>query len=444
MTCPADLQGLPEIDLSGTSAAGSSGRRSARVDESAIDTDDLEGNYEIRFTNAYFAQPYGWARGDHSDAARRCANDPECEGFTLIPRYGIYFFAKSQERGGDWPTEWFGSGAVALALVGKRVEVVETTVRECYPAVTEAHAGGDQLNILAYSIDLAANAPADNGSDETGTWEILSGEGGRLADASAPDSRFTVASGENYRLRWTLTNLCGSSYDDVVLNVCDALPTIPNAGQDMQNNVPTATLSANSPTRGVGEWSVVEGGQDITFSDINDPNATVEAEDGYYKLRWRIATDCTQYSDEMWLLQSVSLWCYTTESGREYCHTSLDAIGGQPPRTFLTIPQAESYCNDLEYMGYTDWQIPPVEWMGETISGRDKTIAAMVYADNMPREKSGQYIVYNGIFSNQMRSYTRFWTRGHGGAREATLRFNEHLTSKSSRAWSALCWRQRN
>ena len=84
----------------------------------------------------------------------------------------------------------------------------------CTPNPTTANAGADQLNVAGTSTTLAANTPTNG----TGTWSIISGTGGTVTTPGSPTSGFTGTAGTSYTLRWTITNACGSSFDDVVIS----------------------------------------------------------------------------------------------------------------------------------------------------------------------------------------------------------------------------------
>jgi len=84
----------------------------------------------------------------------------------------------------------------------------------CTPNPTTANAGADQLNVAGTSTTLAANTPING----TGTWSIISGTGGTVTTPGIPTSGFTGTAGTSYTLRWTITNACGSSFDDVVIS----------------------------------------------------------------------------------------------------------------------------------------------------------------------------------------------------------------------------------
>lgn len=80
-------------------------------------------------------------------------------------------------------------------------------------AATTAAAGPDQ-NVCGGTGTLAGNVP----SSGTGAWSIVSGSV-TLSDNSSATSSFSgLGSGQTATLRWTITNGCGSNFDDVVIS----------------------------------------------------------------------------------------------------------------------------------------------------------------------------------------------------------------------------------
>ncbi len=81
------------------------------------------------------------------------------------------------------------------------------------------NAGANQSLCLGASTTMAANVPAVG----TGAWTIVSGPNvllSQLASTTSATSAFTPAGGlGSYVLRWTVSNACGSLFDDVVINV---------------------------------------------------------------------------------------------------------------------------------------------------------------------------------------------------------------------------------
>jgi gliding motility-associated-like protein len=158
---------------------------------------------------------------------------------------------------------------------------------------TVADAGGDQ-QICGNATTLAANTPAVG----TGQWSVVSGDGGSFADALSPSSGFTGVPGTTYILRWTITNACGSSEDDVQI-AFDQTPTRASAGPD-QTVCGPATLAGNTPGVGTGMWTIVNGAGGI-LADPTNPSTTFSGVGGTtYTLRWTISNGvCAASSDDV-------------------------------------------------------------------------------------------------------------------------------------------------
>ena len=120
---------------------------------------------------------------------------------------------------------------------------------------TIASAGNDQLDAVGTSTTLAGNIPAVG----TGTWTIISGEGGSFgANASTtssnPTTTFNGAIGETYTLRWTISNGSCAASSDLVQIKFNQIPTstsILNASATYGD--PVVILSSSvSPNPGSG------------------------------------------------------------------------------------------------------------------------------------------------------------------------------------------------
>ncbi|MEZ4978188.1 MAG: hypothetical protein R2772_02725 [Chitinophagales bacterium] len=125
-----------------------------------------------------------------------------------------------------------------------------STTQLCNPGVAQANAGADQSLLQNTTYQLAANIPAPG---TTGQWTKVSGGAGSFSNANSYNSTFTGVLGQTYILRWTLTNSCGSSYDDVSLNFTTfQLPSCNCQGQTLY-----AFPSANSTSINWGSQVLV-------------------------------------------------------------------------------------------------------------------------------------------------------------------------------------------
>ncbi|MBK7939681.1 MAG: hypothetical protein IPJ82_22495 [Lewinellaceae bacterium] len=168
--------------------------------------------------------------------------------------------------------------------------------------VTTAVAGPDQTGAATCgltTVTLAANTPISG----TGSWSIVTGNGGTFGNATSPTSTFTGNVGGTYILRWTIVNSICSSTDDVTIKF-NRNPTTANAGAD-QTGASTCgqtqvTLAANLPTVGTGAWSIVSG-TGGSFANTSSPSSTFAGTAGTtYTLRWTISNSpCTASTDDV-------------------------------------------------------------------------------------------------------------------------------------------------
>jgi len=157
---------------------------------------------------------------------------------------------------------------------------------------TIASAGPDQNNVCSPDT-LAANTPVYG----TGMWSIISGAGGNITTPSNPVSPFNGAPGITYTLRWTISNVCDSSYDDVIISF-EPPPTNANAGTDQLNISGTSTqLTGNTPIYGIGNWSVNSGTGGLITSPTNPISSFSGTAGNTYKLSWKISTSCGSSTD---------------------------------------------------------------------------------------------------------------------------------------------------
>src|SRR5690606_3001000 len=158
---------------------------------------------------------------------------------------------------------------------------------------TVATAGTDQ-QVCGTTVALAANTPLVG----TGQWSVLSGAGGSFVDAASPSSDFSGTQGVTYVLRWTITNACGSTEDDVEI-VLDQVPTVADAGAD-QTVCGPATLAGNVPAVGTGLWTIVSGVGGILADPTNPATVFSGVGGSTYTLAWTISNgSCTASADQV-------------------------------------------------------------------------------------------------------------------------------------------------
>ena len=158
-----------------------------------------------------------------------------------------------------------------------------------------ANAGVDK-QVCGGATTLEGSTPAVG----NGSWSIFDNPDGlgSIETPSNPTTAFTGTPGETYILRWTVSNgPCMNNSDDVVIKF-DKLPTASNAGPDQEICGTSATLAANIPGVGIGQWAI-ENGVGGSFDDVNIENATFSGNAGAtYVLKWTITNGvCLPESD---------------------------------------------------------------------------------------------------------------------------------------------------
>ena len=171
-----------------------------------------------------------------------------------------------------------------------RCSISTDTVRLIFnQETTQANAGSD-ITANTDSIPLSANAPKQN---ETGSWSVVSGDGGQFVNASEHNTVFIGQICSSYTLRWTLEACNGQTSDDVVVDLGEPSIT-PDAGPDQSftDTTTSCQLDASALLEGQeGEWSVYNGNGG-SFSDATSPTSIFHgAPCETYHLRWGI-TDC--------------------------------------------------------------------------------------------------------------------------------------------------------
>ena len=159
---------------------------------------------------------------------------------------------------------------------------------------TTAAAGTDQTVCTSVgTITMAANTPAVG----TGAWSQVSGpSAASIVTASSPT---TVINGlttvGTFVFRWTISNgACTASTSDMNV-VVSGVPTTANAGpaQTICANPGSATMAANTPSVGAGNWTQLSGPLTATITTASSPSTTITGMTtaGSYVFRWTISNN---------------------------------------------------------------------------------------------------------------------------------------------------------
>lgn len=178
-----------------------------------------------------------------------------------------------------------------------------------------SNAGIDQRLCLDNSR-LAGNSPIIG----TGHWTVIGGSG-IVTNTDLYNSTVTnLGSGSN-TFRWTITNGTCASYDEVI--VSNDQPTQAEAGVDQIICADSVNLYQNTPTIGVGEWSVVQG------SAFFSGNKAFNLARGENLLKWTIINNGCSDSDTVMITSNKPTTSFTGED-RSICVDSIYLPGNAP------------------------------------------------------------------------------------------------------------------
>lgn len=159
-------------------------------------------------------------------------------------------------------------------------------------APTTANAGPNQTICTSVgTVTMAGNTP----SVGSGTWSQVSGP--VSASIVAPSSPTTLVNGlttaGSYVFRWSIANgVCPASTSTMTVT-SNGVPTTANAGppQSVCANPGSATMAANTPSIGAGNWTQVSGPVTATIVTPGSPSTAINGMTtaGAYIFRWTIS-----------------------------------------------------------------------------------------------------------------------------------------------------------
>ncbi len=178
-----------------------------------------------------------------------------------------------------------------------------------------ANAGIDQRLCVDNAI-VGANQPLIG----TGGWTVIGGSG-TMTDASKYNSTVTNLGPGSNTFRWTITSGACQSYDEVIIT--NDQPTFAEAGSDQIICADSVSLFPNTPTTGIGEWSVIKGS--AFFSGNKAYNLAMGDND----LRWLIVNNGCNNADTVRITSNKPTTSYTGED-KSVCVDSIFLPGNTP------------------------------------------------------------------------------------------------------------------
>jgi len=269
---------------------------------------------EVKVTN------YTPTLTDAGPAQTLCNNYTTLQG--TIPNYGT----------GEWSVV-SGSGTFVnpsrfdteVTNIGKGQNIFRWTIYEYKTTFDDviiinnspstANAGIDQI-LCSEIATLAGNNPAVG----TGEWTVIGGSG-EIANTSLFNSSVkNLGAGAN-TFKWTITNNGCSSDDEVVIR--NNQPTLADAGVDQVICADSVKLYPNTPSVGVGEWSIVQGA--AYFKN----NMVYNLARGKNYLKWTINNEGCFDSDTVIITNNMPTTSFTGED-KNICVDSIFLPGNTP------------------------------------------------------------------------------------------------------------------
>jgi hypothetical protein len=180
---------------------------------------------------------------------------------------------------------------------------------------SSANAGIDQRLCTDNAI-VGANQPVIG----TGAWSVIGGSGTITDPAKYNSTVINLGPGSN-TFRWTITSGACQSYDEVIIT--NDQPTFAEAGGDQIICADSVSLYPNTPTIGVGEWSVVKG------SAFFKGNKAYNLARGDNDLRWLIFNNGCYSADTVRITSNKPTTSYTGED-KSVCVDSIFLPGNAP------------------------------------------------------------------------------------------------------------------
>ena len=203
------------------------------------------------------------------------------------------------------------------------------------------NASSDTLNIVVDQNPITANAGLDQqicGATSalsasaitagTGTWTLISGAGNILLPNEPIAAVTNIGVGANV-FRWSVVNGTCSSFDEVIITRF-LPPSLAVAGNDQTLCANLVNLNANTPSIGVGTWSIITGGG-IIASPNNAATQITNLAAGVNTFAWTVTNGaCPSTSDQVTIVQQQNPTVANAGTDAQICNNVFQLSATNP------------------------------------------------------------------------------------------------------------------
>ncbi|WP_281321928.1 HYR domain-containing protein [Flavobacterium aestivum] len=174
----------------------------------------------------------------------------------------------------------------------------------------------NQASCNTPNFTMTQSAP----SAGTGTWTLINGSAA-ITTASSPTTTITgVPAGTSATVRWTVTNIDCSSYDDVTVTN-SSLSVVSDQPNQSLCNTSSFTMTQSAPSAGSGIWTLINGSAAITTASSPTTSITGVTAGTSATLRWTVTNgSCSGFDDVT--VTNTTLPTVSDQPNQTLCNTS--------------------------------------------------------------------------------------------------------------------------
>jgi len=265
----------------------------------------------------------------------------------------------------------------------------------CWPQPTIADAGEDQV-ITDNNISTMLDANSPETYHGNGFWSIVSGEEGNFADPSDPSTVFTGQLQSTYKLCWSISTICDTTYDFVNITFANDGPgnTLTDIDGNDYNTVWIGNqlwMAENLRTTRYADGTLLTNGEGISGMSSDDQRK-------YYFWYNNDSLNNAELYGALYTWGAI-LNGYNTSSSNP------SGIQGICPAGWH-IPSDDEW-KELEiYLGLTQTEADASGWRGTNQGARLKIGGDSGFEGIL----SGEFITFSNPFFRDLGSVAKYWT----------------------------------